>query len=225
MQGKRTLVFWFIMVMALSITAQAQRGRYVSSRSGHFSRGHLSFQGRGYGFSGHYGYTQWGYGRYGHLHRFRPYSPYGFHSDYSPFRYYYGPFGYYRGYYRRPSIYSGLYFGFASAPYPYYSVPFYYPYLPNTLYWPEGTPTYEPTPDIQRRKDTQGVADRVWLVALIDGTIRAVKDYGLKDDTLTYVTRDGQSSSVPLSEVDLSFTIQLNRERGLEFRLPRPLAE
>jgi hypothetical protein len=69
------------------------------------------------------------------------------------------------------------------------------------------------------------VADRVWLVALIDGTIRAVKDYGLKDDTLTYVTRDGQSSSVPLSEVDLSFTIQLNRERGLEFRLPRPLAE
>jgi len=133
--------------------------------------------------------------------------------------------GYHWGYYRSPRFYSSLYFGFAAAPYSYYSVPFYYPYPPNKLYWPEATPAYEPPLGTERRKDAQGVADRVWLVALSDGTIRAVEDYWLKDDTLTYVTRDGKSSSVPLPKVDLAFTIQLNRERGLEFRLPRPSAE
>lgn len=225
MQGRRTLAFWFILAMALSISARAQRGGYGAPRSGHLGGGHLSFQGGGSGFRSYHGYSQWGYVRYGPLYGFRPYSRYGFHNYYSPFRYYYGPFGYYPGYYRRPPFYSGLYFGFAVPPYPYYSVPVYYPYSPNTLYWPEGTPTYVPPPYIERRNDVQGVPDRVWLVALSDGTIRAVKYYWLEDDTLTYITRDGNSSSVPLSEVDLSFTIQLNRERGVEFRLPTPSAE
>src|SRR3954451_12830405 len=126
MQGKRTLAFWFIVVMALPVSVRAQRGSYGASRSGHFGGGHLSFQGGGYGFRGHYGYSQWGDGRYGHVYGFRPYSRYEFHSNYSSFQYYYGPLGYHRGYYRSPRFYSSRYFGFAAAPYSYYSVPFYY---------------------------------------------------------------------------------------------------
>jgi len=52
------------------------------------------------------------------------------------------------------------------------------------------------------------------LLALNDGSIRATRDYWLELDTLPYLTRDGKSASVPLSELDLSFTLQLNRERG-----------
>jgi hypothetical protein len=62
----------------------------------------------------------------------------------------------------------------------------------------------------------------MWLLALNDGSIRAARDYWLEDDTLRYLTRDGKSASVPLSELDLSFTLQLNRERSLDFRLPKP---
>jgi len=225
MQGKRALAIWFILMMALSFSAQAQGGRYGVPRSGHFAGGHLSFRGGGYGIGVRSGYGQWGYGGYGHVYGFRSYSPYRFYSYYSPFRHYNGSLGYYPRYYLRPRLYSGLSFGFAVAPYPYYSAPFYYPYWPNTLYWHEGTPTYESPPNIERQTDAKGVSERVWLVAFSDGSIRAIKDYGLKGDTLTYVTRDGRSTSVPLSQVDLEFTLQLNRERGLEFRLPTPPAE
>src|SRR2546426_9463297 len=63
--------------------------------------------------------------------------------------------------------------------------------------------------------------ERYWLIAFKDKTIRAVTDYWLEDSTLNYISRDGSKSSVDLSNVDMPFTKELNRQRGLEFRLPR----
>ncbi len=64
-------------------------------------------------------------------------------------------------------------------------------------------------------------AQRYWLIALKDGTILAVKDYWLEGSRLRYTTVQGKEDSVEYSQVDLNFTTQLNRERGLEFRTPQ----
>jgi hypothetical protein len=71
-------------------------------------------------------------------------------------------------------------------------------------------------------RESQNATERIWLLAFNDGSIRAAKDYWLENNTLYYLTRDGESASLPLSELDLSFTLQVNRERGLDFRLPKP---
>ncbi|MBY0507746.1 MAG: hypothetical protein K2X03_27790 [Bryobacteraceae bacterium] len=72
-------------------------------------------------------------------------------------------------------------------------------------------------------KNHREVDTSTWLVALDGGLIRAVRDYWLDGDVFHYVLRDGTEGSMPLSEIDLSLTEQLNRERGLTFRLPKPL--
>ncbi len=59
-----------------------------------------------------------------------------------------------------------------------------------------------------------------WLIAFRDRTIQAATDYWLEGNTLHYVSRDGTKSAADLAAVDITFTQQLNRERGLEFHLP-----
>ena len=60
-----------------------------------------------------------------------------------------------------------------------------------------------------------------WVLALKDGPMYAVTDYWLEDEALHYVERDGSKSSVPLKDIDLSFTKRINRRLGKPFRLPR----
>ena len=59
------------------------------------------------------------------------------------------------------------------------------------------------------------------LLALKEGPIYAVTNYWLEDEILHYVRREGTKSSVPLEEVDLSFTKRLNQRLGIAFWIPR----
>jgi hypothetical protein len=47
----------------------------------------------------------------------------------------------------------------------------------------------------------------MWMLALNDGSIRTARDYWLEDDTRRSLTRDGKPASLPLSELDASFTL------------------
>lgn len=120
-------------------------------------------------------------------------------------------------------------------PYPRYGYPafFGYSYLPAYNYWPSSY-LYNPPPSyppVAVEESYQGNESGIelnssrelyWLIALRDQAILAVTDYWLEDSTLHYVTRQGTKSSAGLADVDLDFTKELNRERGLEFQLPRP---
>ncbi len=57
------------------------------------------------------------------------------------------------------------------------------------------------------------------LIALRDGTINTSREHWLEKDALHYVTRDGVQKRVPVEDVDLDLTAQVNRERGLPFVL------
>lgn len=59
----------------------------------------------------------------------------------------------------------------------------------------------------------------VTLLAFKDHTIVAVTDYWLEGDTLYYESSYGAKTGIPLSQLDLAFTQQLNRERNLRFVL------
>jgi len=116
-------------------------------------------------------------------------------------------YGYYPSYSYFPPIYT------------YYSPPVYVPAIVEPVPYAESYRGYE------RETDRASTKDRYWLIALKDHSIQAATDYWLEDSTLHYVTRDGTKSSAELANVDLEFTRELNRERGLEFQLPRPASE
>lgn len=61
------------------------------------------------------------------------------------------------------------------------------------------------------------------LLVFRDHSIQAVTDYWLEDGQLHYVTSDGARHMVPLDELDVDMSVQLNRERGVGFVL-RPKA-
>jgi len=62
-------------------------------------------------------------------------------------------------------------------------------------------------------------AKPVTLLAFKDHTIVAVTDYWLEGETLYYSTSYGGQTGIPLDQLDLPFTQQLNRERNLRFVL------
>jgi hypothetical protein len=59
----------------------------------------------------------------------------------------------------------------------------------------------------------------ITLLQLKNGWMYGLADYWVEGDSLHYVTNYGGKNSVPLDLVDLGTTIQLNRERGVEFSL------
>ncbi|BDC51566.1 hypothetical protein F183_A38810 [Bryobacterales bacterium F-183] len=65
----------------------------------------------------------------------------------------------------------------------------------------------------------------IFLIAMKDGNIMPALSYWVEDDTLNYITRDSDHNRVSLDRVDRSFSMRLNEERGLEFRIPerRPI--
>jgi hypothetical protein len=62
--------------------------------------------------------------------------------------------------------------------------------------------------------------DTLFLLALKDGTIRAVLAYWVEGATVHYVTMDHEQKQTPLSSLDHSLSERLNRERNVTFRLP-----
>ena len=115
------------------------------------------------------------------------------------------------------------------APYYYYPDP-YYNYSPPaaSVVVVDGrgsTWARERDPDDYRDAPRSVSREAYWLIALKDKTIQAVTDYWMEGSTLHFVTRDGSKSSADIGNVDISFTKELNRERGLEFRLPSSSGE
>jgi hypothetical protein len=62
----------------------------------------------------------------------------------------------------------------------------------------------------------------VYLIAMRDHTIVPAIAYWVAGDTLNYVTLNGKQNQVSLALVDRDFSLQLNAERQVPFRLPAP---
>ncbi len=68
--------------------------------------------------------------------------------------------------------------------------------------------------------DQAGYHSTLYLIALKTGLIQAALAYWVEGAELHYITRDRRHKQVTLTGVDRAFTLQLNRERGVAFRLP-----
>jgi hypothetical protein len=160
-----------------------------------FSRGGYSrgFGGYGYGYRG-YGYR--GYSSFGFGFAYPLYLGYGGYYDYYPYSYY--PYGY--------DLYSYSYPQAASAAAP-------------PVYYDQGSTVVSPPRQVPNR--TQQYKETIYLIAFLDHRIQACLAYWVEGDTLHYVTREHEHKQTPLDEIDRAFSEQLNRDRRVEFRLPR----
>jgi hypothetical protein len=139
-------------------------------------------------------------------------------------------FGFGLGYWGYP--YYG--YGYGYDPYSYY--PYYYPY--DNYYPPVASyPSYDsgpvamsqtysapPAPSAQVREypaSPTEYREPIYLIAFKDHRIQAAVAYWVDDNTLHYVTREHQERQVPLDSIDRAFSEQINRDRRVEFRLPR----
>ncbi len=175
-------------------------------------RGIGGFRGR-YGFRGLYGYG-WGYGY--------PYGYYpGFFGDYcDPFfsDCYDNGYGY--------SDYGNADYG----GYPAYGSPSYSSPSPQVLIISNQAPPPQivgplpPAPSVwnagPNAQANQKYQDPLYLLAMNDGTIRAVLAYWVDGATVHYVTMDHVQKQTPLASLDRSLSVRLNSERHVTFSLP-----
>lgn len=198
-------------LLALASSALAQRGGFrggFGGRHGGFSRGFA-----GGGFSGH-----------------RMHSGFGFNRG----------IGFSRHSFRQPrfgfGFGVGIGTGYLSYPrfYDYdYGYGYRYAYPPVAMIAPP-IPYYEPAPVVisqnfapppavreYRPPDSTVYREPIYLIAFNDHRIQAVVAYWVDGDTLHYVTRDHAQKQVKLNEIDRPFSEQLNRDRRVDFRLPR----
>jgi hypothetical protein len=59
-----------------------------------------------------------------------------------------------------------------------------------------------------------------YLIAAKNGSLWLARDYSIRDSAVHIIMQDGQGKQLPLSDLDLTATEQLNRERGVALRLP-----
>jgi len=189
--------------------------------------GSSGFRGGYYGSGYRNGYYRYSYPRYSYGFGYYP----GF---YSGFGFGYGSaFGYGAYGYADPYYYDGYYpsGGYASAPAYYQESQPSPPVVINEYYTPRsaaqprvrdysnGGYGVEPAP--RPAATTPAKKPDYWLLAFPNGTIVLAVTYWTDQDFLHYVTRNKEPKQVPLSALDHDLTEQLNRERGLEFRIPR----
>lgn len=151
----------------------------------------------------------------------------------------YGFRGY--GYYGWPYYYPGLYAGYndpffwdSSSPDPYYNgypssdygdVGYAYaPPAPEPPAIVQQTPAPAlreyPAPAPAQTPQAQKYQEPLYLLAMNDGTIRAVLSYWADGSAVRYVTLDHEQKQAPLSSIDRALSERLNRERNVPFRLP-----
>lgn len=184
-------------------------GRGPGYRSGGF---HSSYRSPGF------------YGRFGGFRGRNFYSPYSY-----PF--YFG--SWWPTYSYWPDLYDDYYspgygssYGYSQAP----NVTVIYPQQPATssLVMTPSYPVYAPAPRVSQEEppaasplaEAGNPASPIYLIAFQDHMIRAALAYWVRDDTLAYIDMEHKIRQVPLSKVDRSFSLQLNRERRVPFRLP-----
>jgi hypothetical protein len=90
---------------------------------------------------------------------------------------------------------------------------------PAPVYYDQGSTVAPPPRQIQNRE--QPYKETIYLIAFSDHRILACLSYWVEGDTLHYVTRQHEHREAPLNEIDRAFSEQLNRDRRVEFRLPR----
>jgi len=178
-------------------------------------RGGVGFSHGGYnrGFAGGYGFGRgYGYG-FNRGYGYRGYSNFrfAFGLGYAGYPYYWG----YPGYY-----------GYGYYPYYDYSYPSVGYAAPAYSYYDSGPVVVDQTfsaPAPAREYRPSAAADRepIYLIAFRDHRIVAAVAYWVEGDTLHYVTREREHKQIPLDEIDRAFSEQLNRDRRVEFRLPR----
>jgi hypothetical protein len=163
----------------------------------------------------------------------------GYHGSYRGYygyRYgYRGLYGYYGWPYYYPGFYAGYYDpSFADSGYvdPYYNG---YSSDPGDAGYAYAPPPPPPAPDPPpapawrqypaptqpaQTPQAQKYQEPLYLLAMHDGTIRAVLSYWADGASLRYVTLDHEQKQTPLSSIDRSLSERLNRERNVTFRLP-----
>ncbi len=130
--------------------------------------------------------------------------------------YYYG-YPYYGGYAYGPS------YGYGYDPYGYdpgYSAP--PPNVPQTYGYPGPQGQGQPAPPQQPQTQPQSSTGegQYYLIAFKDHTIQAATAYKVDGDQFHWITREGREMQVPLSRVDIAYSQQLNRDRGVELQIP-----
>jgi hypothetical protein len=93
-------------------------------------------------------------------------------------------------------------------------------YAPGSLPDPNsgGTRTYTaPSGPVFAEPNDQKAT--IWLIAFKDGSIYPAIGFWMEGDTVHYITKDGSHNRASLDRIDRDFSEQLNRERGLEFKL------
>ncbi len=174
-------------------------------------RGGIGFRGgvvrngafrRNFGFRGVRGYYGYGW----------PYYYTGFYGGYcDP---YYSDCGYANPYYSGSASYPDSY-GYADSAYA--------PPAPAPPVIVEQTPpaltVHEYIAPAQAPQAEQ-YGEPLYLLAMRDGTIRAVLSYSANGASLHYVTLDHEQKQVPLSSLDRALSERLNRERHVPFKLP-----
>lgn len=178
-----------------------------------------------FGFLGPFGFSPFGFGSTCIFNGFFQdcflspveFSPFGF----GPF----GPFG----------LYGPWYGGYNFAPYgssflfmpPVENLsPAVGDYLPNTNYAPSYTFEPEPLPVPEEQPPSANTSTATQLIVdlvLKDGTVFGVTTYWLLNDRLFYITTYQIQSSIPIDQLDLQKTVDMNYKRGVAFTLtPQP---
>jgi len=231
-------VLFFVFSSALAIPAYAQRGggggharSFHVGASGGFHGGTVSgfhvgtfggFHGGRLGYYGglyygpnvHFGFG-WGY----------PY--YGYYPYYYGYPYYAGAYpyyGYYPYYYRYPYQYGYPYrYGRYPAS---YAPPVAVPQNNGNRNPPQNQPVTQDPPPMQphqpqvKPQPFNTTDQNLHLIAFKNSLIEAASEYRVEGDQIHWVTRGGQQKQASLSTVDVRFSTQVNRDRGVDFKLP-----
>jgi hypothetical protein len=205
----------------LTIPAAAQRGGGRGGSGGFHGGMAGGFHGGGFVGSGFHG-------GYGGFHG-------GFNGFHGGFRYFRGGYRYYSGYGYYPWGYAGWW------GYPYYGYPYYNYTYPSYSYSSsdDGYTSSASSPVVIYQSQTPAVVysvpqqpeirtsfsqrdeKPVYLIALKgQDNICAAQTYWVTQNTLHFITLEGDAKQVPVSSVDRAFTFRLNWDRQVDFRLP-----
>ncbi|HEX5227343.1 MAG TPA: hypothetical protein VFW44_06515 [Bryobacteraceae bacterium] len=91
------------------------------------------------------------------------------------------------------------------------------PPQPSVVEVPPAPQAWNTTPITTQAKKYE---QPLYLLAMKDGTIRAVVAYWVDHAIVHYVTMDQEQKQIPLSSLDRSLSERLNRERNVSFQLP-----
>ncbi len=134
------------------------------------------------------------------------------------------PFGWDNGYYGDYGDYGYPYTDYGYPSYPSYSSPSPGVMIisnqtapqPAIVQGPPAPAVWNAGPTDQANK----YEEPLFLLAMKDGTIRAVLAYWVDGATVHYVTMDHEQKQTTLASLDRSLSVRLNRERNVSFQLP-----